>query len=115
MVKPQIQSLSYLVSLKDHITKTCPCYLEPHFYIEKLGYAGVDLFFLFLLQNIDCGYSMRRFYRVPTIYVLSINKKNTKIFPLKFSIFTAEKILCVLHGQVFVMSLGTGPFLDLYK
>ena len=29
----------------------------PHFYIAKLGYAGVYLFFLFLLQNIDCGYS----------------------------------------------------------
>ena len=29
--------------------------LEPHFYIEKLGYAGVYLFYLFLLQNIDCG------------------------------------------------------------
>ena len=41
-----------------HITKTCPCNiypLEPHFYIAKLGYAGVYLFFLFLLQNIDCG------------------------------------------------------------
>ena len=34
--------------------------LEPHFYIEKLGFAGVNLhvFFLFLLQNIDCGYSL---------------------------------------------------------
>ena len=44
-----------------HITKTCPCNvypLEPHFYIAKLGYAGVYLFFLFLLQNIDCGYSL---------------------------------------------------------
>ena len=43
------------------ITKTCPCNvypLEPHFYIEKLGYAGVYLFFLFLLLNIDCGYSL---------------------------------------------------------
>ena len=43
------------------ITKTCPCnvyLLEPHFYIAKLGYAGVYLFFLFLLQNIDCGYSL---------------------------------------------------------
>ena len=27
--------------------------LEPHFYIAKLGYAGVGLFFLVLLQNID--------------------------------------------------------------
>ena len=41
--------------------KTCPCNEyppEPHFYIAKLGYAGVCLFFLFLLQNIDCGYSL---------------------------------------------------------
>ena len=43
------------------ITKTCPCNvypIEPHFYIAKLGYAGVYIFFLFLLQNIDCGYSL---------------------------------------------------------
>ena len=43
------------------ITKTCPCDvypLEPHLYIEKLGFAGVYLFFLFLLQNIDCGYML---------------------------------------------------------
>ena len=40
---------------------------EHHFYIEKkkkkkkkkkLGYVGIFLFFLFLLQNIDCGYSL---------------------------------------------------------
>ena len=30
-----------------------------HFYIARLGYAGVYLFFLFLLQNIDCGYSLK--------------------------------------------------------
>ena len=44
-----------------NIRKTCPCDvypLEPHFYIATLGYAGVYLFFLFLLQNIDCGYSL---------------------------------------------------------
>ena len=44
-----------------HIRKTCPCNvyaLKPHFYIAKPGYAGVYLFFLFLLQNIDCGYSL---------------------------------------------------------
>ena len=33
--------------------------LEPKFCIAKLGYAGVYLFFsYFLLQNIDCGYSL---------------------------------------------------------
>ena len=44
-----------------HIRKTRPCNVyppEPHFYIVKVGYAGVYLFFLFLLQNIDCGYSL---------------------------------------------------------
>ena len=32
--------------------------LNPNFYIEKLGCAGVNLIFLFVLQNIDCGYSL---------------------------------------------------------
>ena len=39
-----------------YIRKTCPCNvypLKPHFYIVKLGFVGVYLFFLFLLQNID--------------------------------------------------------------
>ena len=49
-------------------------------YIVKLGYAGVYLFFLFLLQNIDCGYSLLRIF-----------------------IFDNFKNLCILHGQVFVM------------
>ena len=50
------------VCLRIVITKTCPCNeypLIPHYYIAKLGYAGVYLFFLFLLQNIDCGYSLQ--------------------------------------------------------
>ena len=51
--------LCFKVAEHLNIRKTCPCNvypLEPHFYIAKLGYAGVYLFFLFLLQNIDCGY-----------------------------------------------------------
>ena len=32
--------------------------LKPHFYIVKLGFTGVYLIFLFLLKNIDCGYSL---------------------------------------------------------
>ena len=44
-----------------NIRKSYPCNeypLEPHFNIAKLGYAGVYLFHTFLLQNIDCGYSL---------------------------------------------------------
>ena len=32
--------------------------LKPHFYTEKLGFTEYALFFLFLLKNIDCGYSL---------------------------------------------------------
>ena len=42
-----------------NIRKTSPCNiypLKPHFYTVKLGFAGVYLFFLFLLKTIDCGY-----------------------------------------------------------
>ena len=43
------------------ITKTSPCNeypLTPHFYIVKLWFTGVYIFFLFLPQNIDRGYSL---------------------------------------------------------
>ena len=44
-----------------HITKT-RLYnfdpLKPHFYIVKLGFTGYTLFFLFLLKDIDSGYSL---------------------------------------------------------
>ena len=48
-------------SIKLFITKTClynfdP--LKPHFYTVKLGFTGVYIIFLFLLKNIDCGYSL---------------------------------------------------------
>ena len=74
--------------------KTCPCKIypfEPQFYIAKLGYVGVYLFVIFLLQNIDSWYSL------PTIYVLSKNKKryqffsaeNVQFLKLKKSLFIA--------------------------
>ena len=66
---------------QSYIRKTCPCHvypLEPHFYIEKLGYAGIYLFFLFLLENRDCE-------RVPTISVLS-NKFSSENIPFFYSL-----------------------------
>ena len=53
--------VSYIGSVGLCIRETCPCNeypLIPHFYVAKLGFAGVYLFFLLLLQNIDCGYSL---------------------------------------------------------
>ena len=43
------------------ITKTCQCNaypLEPHFCIAKTGVCRGIPIFLFLFQNIDCGYSL---------------------------------------------------------
>ena len=47
--------------------------------------------------------SLRRFLRVPTIYVLSKNKKNVQFFYLNFFFFTAVKNRCILYGHFFVM------------
>ena len=43
------------------ITKTYIYNFDPIkslFYIVKLGFTGVYIIFLFLLKNIDCGYSL---------------------------------------------------------
>ena len=62
----------------------------------KIGvYMGIP-FFLFLLQNIYCGYSL-----VHVISVLSKNKKIIKTFLIKFSNFLAAKYFCILHGRDF--------------
>ena len=82
------------------IRKTSPCNiypLKPHFYTVKLGFAGVYLFFEFLAQKhrlwvLVRTASARRFYRVPTIYVLNKNKKNINFFLMKFQFLQVKKI-----------------------
>ena len=37
------------------------------------------------------------------MYVLSKSIKNINYLLMKFSVFTADKNLCILHGHVFVM------------
>ena len=57
-----------------NIRKTSPCNiypLKPHFYTVKVGFAGVYLFFLFLLKNIDCGYSLE-----PPLYIAWTSFRN---------------------------------------
>ena len=55
------QSHDSLEKACKHMMETCPCNvypLKPHLDIAKLGYTGVYLFFLSLVQNIDCEYSL---------------------------------------------------------
>ena len=51
-----LNSESSVTSGKHVPVKVTPS--NPTFNIVKLGYAGVYLFFLLLLQNIDCGYPL---------------------------------------------------------
>ena len=59
--------------------------LKPHFYIVKLGFTGVCIIFLIFAQKHRLWVpvrtaSSRRFSRVPTVYGLSKNMKNIRIF-----------------------------------
>ena len=95
------------------ITKTCLHNFnlqKSHFYIVKLGFTGVYIiFFLFLIKNIDCGYSLEPPRRVPTIYDLSRNMENIRLFVFflseKFQ-FLAVKFSIYLYRRVFVMTTG---------
>ena len=80
--------------------------LKPHFYIIKLGLTGVyTLFFLLLIKNIDCGYSLEPSRRgasneYPKIYVFSRNMKyirfvlseNVHFLLVKFSVYLNKRI-----------------------
>ena len=45
-----------LIIMKTYLYNFYP--LKPHFHVVKLGFTGVYIIFLFLLKNIDCGYSL---------------------------------------------------------
>ena len=74
--------------------------LKTHFYIEKLGFGGVYL--IFLIQNIHCVYSLKLPHCMFWVKIFKIKNEN---FQMKFSIFSYEKHLCILNGQVFIMRL----------
>ena len=86
------------------------CFIPPYtplLYSKTGVYRGMNYFLIFALKHILWVLvrtaSMRRFYRVPTIYVLSKNMQIVKKIQLKNVIFTAMKNRCILHGRVFVM------------
>ena len=69
--------------------------LKPHFYIVKLGFTGVYIIFLISSQKYKLWIlvrtaSAKRFKRVPTIYILSRNMINFRIFLWKLSVFGGE-------------------------
>ena len=87
-----IQWLSYSPSVLDTYTP-----LIPHFYIAKLGYGGVYLFFLFLLQNKDCGYSLEPPWRgTQDLCFEQKSEKYLKTSNENFQFLTDEKSLYIV-------------------
>ena len=78
--------------------------IDPHVFTEKLGFAGVYLFFLFLLQSIDCGHSLEPPHRGGSnvypqyIFWAKIRKMSTE----NVHFFYNFKI-SILHGHIFVV------------
>ena len=75
--------------------------LKPQFYIVKLGFTGVYIIFLISAPIHRMWVLVRR---VPTIYVLSRNVKNIRIFYLKIFFFLLVKFSVYLNRYVFVMA-----------
>ena len=69
--------------------------LKPHFYIITLGFTGAYIIFLISAQK-------HRLW-VPTIYVLSRNMKNIKVFLSENFQFLEVKFSIYLNRHVFVM------------
>ena len=77
-------------------------YYTPLLY-SKIGvYRGIHYFLIFGLKY-RLWVLVRTPKRVPTINVLSKNKKNITIFHLKIIFLPAVKYCSILHGHVFVM------------
>ena len=83
------------------LSQTC---VMLYFFHCNWGLLGYTYFFLFLLKNIDCGYSLEP-PRPPTIYVLRRNKKNIRILSENFR-FLVVKISIYLNRRVFVMIMS---------
>ena len=92
------------------ITKTClydfdP--LKPHFYVVKLGLQGYTLFFLFLLKNIDCGYSLelpQKAVLTSTINLFFEQKyKKYQNFLSENFLFLVVKFSVYLNRHVFIL------------
>ena len=84
--------------------------LKPHFYILNWGLQGYTLFFLFLLKNIDCGYSLeppRQAVLTSTHNLCfeqkyekyqSFSSENFQFLEMKFSIYLNRRVFDMQQG-----------------
>ena len=88
--------------------------LIPHFYIVKLGLQGYTLYFIFLLKNIDCGYSLEPPHRGGSNEYQQLcfeqNFEKYQSFLSELFQFLEVKFSIYLNRRVFVMSISKIPF-----
>ena len=96
--------------------------LKAHCYIVKLEFTGAYIIFLIsaqkhrlwvLVRTADCGNSLeppRLFLRDPTIYVLSRNMKNIRLFLPENFHFWVVNFSVYLNRHVFVMASLTNMY-----
>ena len=92
--------------------------LKPHFYIVKLGFTSVCIILLISAQKHRLWVLVRtaltrRFLRVPTIYVLSRNVKNIRVFLSENFQFLEVKFSIYLNRHIFVI-VSSGPLLSIH-
>ena len=113
----------YCKSCHNHIMKTCSYNFAPlknHFYIIKLGFAGVYIIFLISAQSIDCGYALElphlieAVLKIPTIYALSRNMKNIRISLSGNFHVLVVKCSVYLNRHVFTMVVPNGKYQLIY-
>ena len=84
--------------------------LKSHIYTVKLGFTGVYIIFLFLLKNIDCGYSFEPPRRggsneyPQSMFRAEIRDISDFFFISENFHFLVVKISVYLNRRVFVMS-----------
>ena len=101
--------------------------LKPHFWIVKQGFTRSIHYLSILLKKhrlwvVVRTASRRRFYWLPTIYVLSRNMKNIRIFIWKLSffgrkIFNIFELACFCNDTDWVVKLQTTkyPYIPLFS
>ena len=83
---------------------TCPCNehpLTPHFYIEKVGFTRVYIFFLFLLQGIHIFLIFAPKHRLWVLVRTGSNVGGSNVLPQSMHTFTSLQV----YGEMLVSHL----------
>ena len=101
----------YVCIKKTRLYNFDPLPLKPHFYIVrglvKLGFTGYSLFFLILLKDIDCGYSLEPPRRAEAVLTSTRNlcfEQELEQYRNFFYPYLVVKFSIYLNRRVFVMT-----------